>query len=364
MRHTPIAIAVLSCSAPRVAACALRVSVTDELTRLIPGGRFDAPRGSMEGQGPWLLTETRARDVIARAAARSTDIPIDYEHQTLLSERNGLPAPAAGWVDPRSLVWRDDGLYGRVSWTAAAKRAISPGPDGEPPEYLYLSPVFPYDQGGEVIELLHLALTNTPAIDTAVTTLAAARMAATQTHHTEEKPMNEAQKLLALLGIEIAEGAAITAENLAAGEQAIAALKADAARAATTATELAALKSNPAKPDLSQYVPKAVYDEAQAQLAALKAGTHNAELDQLIEQGLADGRIPGKATADWLRPQGLAACKAYLDGAPAIAALKGGTQTNGKGHQGDDQPGELSKEELAVCKVMDLSPDEYRKANA
>ncbi|WP_370625314.1 phage protease [Chromohalobacter israelensis] len=37
------------------------------------------------------------------------------------TEVNGQPAPASGWVDPHSLEWRDDGLYGRIDWAKAAK---------------------------------------------------------------------------------------------------------------------------------------------------------------------------------------------------------------------------------------------------
>jgi phage I-like protein len=131
---------------------------------------------------------------------------------------------------------------------------------------------------------------------------------------------------------------------------------------------VAALKSKAdgAKPDLAKYVPKAVYEEAQAQLAALKAGGDTKEIEQLIEQGLADGRIAGKATADWLREQGLAALKAHMEDSPAIAALKA-TQTNGKkpeGSEDEKDKDKLTAEELAVCKAMGLSPEDYKKANA
>ncbi len=107
----------------------------------------------------------------------------------------------------------------------------------------------------------------------------------------------------------------------------------------------------------------AVYQETTQQLAALKANSNTAELDALITEGLADGRIPGKATADWLRTQGLAACKAHLEGAPSIAALKT-TQTQGKPLEGKETgEGKLNETELAVCKAMGLTPEQYRAAN-
>jgi phage I-like protein len=107
-----------------------------------------------------------------------------------------------------------------------------------------------------------------------------------------------------------------------------------------------------------------VYTEAQQQLAALKAGGDQADLDRMIEEGLADGRIAGKATADWLRQQGLAACKAHLEDAPSVAALKG-RQTDRLDTQKDKGAAKdgLSAEELAVCKNMGLTPEQYRQAN-
>lgn len=362
----PIAACAASKTAP-IAALALRVTQADEKTRLIPSGQFNAPRGAMSGSGPWQLDAAGAQAIIALAAARSTDIPIDYEHQTLMAERNGLPAPAAGWIDPRSLEWRDDGLYGQVTWTAAAKAAI------DADSYRYLSPVFPYDADtGAVLDLLHVALTNTPAIDTAITELAAARAGRGASEATPPKENTvDREQLIAQLGL----ATDATDEQI---KTAIAALKsaqadADAYRKALGAKDgtkpeeaVAALKaSSAAAPvDMSQYVPMAVYQETTQQLAALKANSNTAELEALITEGLNDGRIAGKATADWLRTQGIAACKAHLEGAPSIAALKT-TQTQGKPPEGAEAKGDgkLTDTELAVCKSMGLTPEQYRAAN-
>ncbi|MGP9798157.1 phage protease [Halomonas sp. 86] len=361
----PIAVCAASHTAP-IAALALRVTQDNGKTRLIPAGEFNAPRGAMSGSGPWHLDEPGARAIIQQAAARSTDIPIDYEHQTLLAERNGLPAPAAGWIDPRSLEWRTDGLYGAIAWTAAASAAI------EADAYRYLSPVFPYNADtGAVLDLLHVALTNTPAIDTAITELAAARAGRGASEATPQKENTvDREKLIAKLGL----ATDATDEQI---NTEIAALKAAKADADAFRTELgakddakpaevvAALKASSATaaPDMSQYVPVAVYQETTQQLAALKAGSQNAELDALIKEGLGDGRIPGQKTADWLRKSGLAACKAHLAEAPSIAALKA-TQTGGKPPEGTTaKDGELTEAELAVCKGMGLTPEQYRKAN-
>jgi len=344
-----------------IAACSLALQVAAEggMTRLIPAGTFTAPRGALAGSGPWFMDESAAKPIIERAAARSTDIVVDYEHQTLLSEENGKPAPASGWIDHASLEWREDGLYGRIKWTAAAQAAI------DADEYRYLSPVFPYDpKTGTVLDLLHVGLVNNPAIDTAIPALAAARMGSGAYDLTHEEDTVDREALIKKLGLpENATDeqilAAITALQQKAedAEQAVATAKSDAEK------EVAAAKASAAKPNMAEYVPLAVFQEQGQQLAALRASHGASELDTLIKEGLDDGRIPGQATADWLKPQGLAACKAYLAGAQPIAALRG-NQTGGK-KPGEEvvKDGDLTESELAVCKSMGISPDEYRKAN-
>ncbi len=360
-------------SKPRVAVCALSVQTTSDKTRLMPAGTFHAPRGAAEGTGPWHLTAEAAQAIIRLAAARSTDIAIDYEHQTLYAEKNGQPAPAAGWVDPRSLEFRDDGLYGGIAWTAKARAAITPGPNGEPAEYLYLSPVFPYDANGVPLDLLHLALTNTPAIDEGAAQLAAARMAITHdvTNDAQEIDTVKREQLIQTLGL----AAEATDEQI---DTAIAALKAaqadaEAFRQALGAKDdakpedaVAALKATSASApvDMSQYVPKAAHEEALAVLRTGVVANEKAEMERLIKEGLDDGKIFGPAYADHLRAQGLAALKAHLDGAPSIAALKT-TQTQGKPPEGAETKGdgELTDAELAVCKGMGLTAEQYSAAN-
>jgi phage I-like protein len=150
-----------------LAVLTLRVQAGDARIRLMPAGRFEAPRGAMAGTGPWTLSAAGAAKIIALNAVRQADILVDYEHQLLKSGENGKEVPAAGWIDPRSLVWveygAEPGLYGSVSWTAKAAAMI------EADQYRYLSPVFPYDQQtGEPTDVFNVALTNFPAIDVPV----------------------------------------------------------------------------------------------------------------------------------------------------------------------------------------------------
>jgi phage I-like protein len=125
--------------------------------RILPIGKF-RPQDNRPLSVPWNLTRERGQQLAALAMQRSMDYVIDYEHQTLHKEKNGQPAPAAGWF--KSLDMRADGLYVvDARWTAAAKRMIQDG------EYRFVSPVFRFDRNtGDVLSLESLALTNDPAL--------------------------------------------------------------------------------------------------------------------------------------------------------------------------------------------------------
>jgi len=133
--------------------------VTTEAHLLPPGpfrGTDDRPREC----DAWMLDAAIAAQVIARMAELKNDTLIDYEHQSLRSEWNGQPVIAAGWF--HEMEWREGkGLYAvGIGWTATAKARI------QAKEYRYISAVFfYYERTGEVMEIVSVALTNTPALD-------------------------------------------------------------------------------------------------------------------------------------------------------------------------------------------------------
>lgn len=346
----------------------------DGMAQLVPDGLFRSRDGRPTTLDGWRMSPQIAERVLARLRARQTPIVVDYEHQTILSETNGQPAPAAGWIDPASVVYRPgSGLYAPIKWTERARGYIAAG------EYLYLSPVLRTDERtGEVLDLLHVALVNDPAVDGMSSVAVALRArfglssnasggaSASANPRTEDPDVNELlKKLAAALGLP---------ENTteAAALEGVQALKAQADQVAEARTALGvddkaalpeaitALKSAAdKKPDLSGYVPKAVFEETRAQLVALKANSDTAEIDRLIEEGLADGRIAGKATADYLRSEGLTALKAHLADSPSVAALKS-TQTKGKQPDGSGEDGAISAAEKQVAAAMGLTDDQIR----
>lgn len=312
-----------------VAALVVALTPSAEI-QLLPAGEFRARDGRPAGVGTWKIDAAIAQRLIALAGQRETPLVIDYEHQTLHAEQNGMPAPAAGWF--KTLEWREgQGLYATdVEWTDKARAMIEAG------EYKYISPVFSYDKAtGAVRELLLAAITNNPALDgmDAVAQRAAARFALID--QPQETRMPELlKKLLAGLGLQ-------ETATEAQAEAALTALKESAGKVGALETEVAALKS--AAPDPAKFVPIDSVKDLQKQVAILTAQQLQRELDELIKPALDDGRLL-PAQEKWARELGgkdLASLKSYLDDAQPIAALRA-TQTGGKppagnkGQGGDD----------------------------
>lgn len=341
----------LALTKPAYAACTFEVQADGAAIQLLPAGAFKARDGRPKEVAAWHIDGQSAARLIAKVAARATDVVVDYEHQTLNSAENGLPAPASGWF--HTLEWREgSGLFATdVRWTERARAMIEAG------EYRYLSPVFSYDpKTGEVLDLHHVGLTNYPALDgmASLPALAAARfdLAAPGTASAKGAPRVEKEQLIELLGL----SSDASEEDI---QTALTALKADAGKTEELQAQLAAAKTEH-KPDPAQYVPVAVVEELKQDIAALKSTQVAGEVEQLVQSGLSDGRLL-PAQESWARELGqsnLAALKGYLDKTPAIAALKG-QQSQGKQPDAPTKVEELDAEALAVCKAMGIAPADY-----
>jgi len=124
-----------------------------------------APWGEVaSANGTFVLDESAGEAVLATFHEHGTDIPVDYEHQSLggaYASPSGQ-APAAGWI--RGLLvcrpGEDDepGLYADVDWTLGGRERLAAR------EYRYLSPVVIVRKSDRRVQALHsVALTNTPA---------------------------------------------------------------------------------------------------------------------------------------------------------------------------------------------------------
>jgi phage I-like protein len=348
-------------------------STNAERVQLLPDGYFSAKDGRPEDvpNGKWLMDEQAFATLKASASLRTNDFLFDYEHQTMNSEENGKEAPAAGWFKDFEYV-PGEGLFAtHVDWTPPATARLNNK------EYRYTSAVFSYDpQTGRPVALMHAALTNDPALDgmKAIVALKAKTTLLT-TNPSGEEPMNKALEiLLGLLGV-AQDGEDLTnAVALKAAEErattAIAALKTKADRTGVAETELAtaqasvvALKAGGGKEvDATKFVPIATYNAVNTQLAALKNGTDENSVEQLLKDNAA--KITGQADRDYLasvgKSLGAVALKAMLEPRIAIAALTN-TQTKGKEKPEGGKAGDLTTEQIAVCKNMGISQDKFKE---
>lgn len=326
--------ASLTTARPSIAALALPAQVGAAQV-LLPAGEFRAPRGALlGGSGPWHLSAERGATLAAALAARHADLVVDYEHQTLRAVTNGQPAPASGWVRPPEVAFDPAvGVTAAIHWTERAAAAIGAG------EYRYLSPVFTFDpQTGEVMDLLHLALTNNPAIDLPEAALAAA--SSLSFHLTQETAAMAdlsgalRERVLHLFQLPLTSTDADLVRSLDAltpllqgSDGTAAASLPDLLR--TSQAQVAALTAQ------VQAAPTpALVADLQGQVAALTAAAETQTRATLLAAARADGRLlPGSALDTHCAGLTLAALSALLPGLTPLAALAG-TQTGGQAPAG------------------------------
>ena len=315
--------------------------------QLLPVGPFKARDGRPfdVASGHWQLDGQIAAALIARAKALGQDILIDYDHQTLKTDQNGQPAPAAGWYNADEIEWREgQGLFIKPRWTERAAALVAAK------EYRFLSAVFPYDAQGRPLELRMTAITNDPGVVgmqalAALSALPASSLMSTQpgqlaiSSHVaqQENSMNEHLiALLGKLGIQPSADGQFTAEQGTAALAALDTLQASAAsapelEAALTAerTSLAALKATVAtgqggQIDLAKYVPVETYNALVTEVATLSAKVETTDAATLIKEARTQGKVVA-AEEEYLTAyaaqKGVAALKALLEPRPAIAAL-------------------------------------------
>lgn len=122
--------------------------------RLTPWGEIESTNGR------FVVDDESAQQVVEAFDAHRTDLPIDYEHQTLggrFASPNGR-APAAGWIKRIDPV-PGEGLIAEIEWTDEARSLLSDK------QYRYLSPVALMRRADRKLIAIHsAALTNKPAI--------------------------------------------------------------------------------------------------------------------------------------------------------------------------------------------------------
>ncbi|SIQ78076.1 Mu-like prophage I protein [Rhizobium sp. RU35A] len=286
---------------------------------ILPAGKSQG----RDGRGPWSLTDPAAVMLATSHYHGTSQMVVDYEHQSLTASKGGHKAPAAGWIS--GLEARPNGIWAKVQWTVEAANLIR----GK--AYRYLSPVFQHDAAGNVTRVINVALTNTPNLDlTAV--------ARSEVFSMNEEQMAELRNLLGL-----AADADFTTVR-----DAVATLMHSA---------------NTASPDPSKFVPIGEFERVVSEGNKLRQG-----IGQQAAEAHVDGLIKGGALAPFLKGWAVNLCsinKPQLDGFIARTGphftqmmsvqVRSATPSSG-------QTAVLSDSELAVCRTMGLTEAEFISA--
>jgi phage I-like protein len=316
--------------------------------------------------------------VLRAFTERGMPVPVDWEHATDVRGSQGLDAPAAGWIT--RLESRDGALVGNVEWTPRAAEQIRNR------EYRYLSPVFAFEKSSRRIRALEsVALTNVPNLrltalnrraqnleDDAMLLKALCKLLGLPETATEEQVTQAVTKLNTDLA---------SAKNRAvpAGLSEALGLPADADAPAllTKVGELAEQakaankpqpRTEPAELDLTRYVPRADYDQAQnrasaaeTQLAEIRKQALDEEIGKAVNRAIAEGKIAPASkefyVASCRREGGLEEFKKFAEAAPQVIKDPQLPATPGTGNGSG-----LSDAELAVCRNMGLDETEFAKS--
>lgn len=305
--------------------------------------------------GPLVITARDCADIAANFATSGIELVIDYEHQSVLCEKNGKEAPAAGWID--RLECRDDGLWAHVkSWTARAGEHLRAR------EYRYLSPVIARQHAdrhtGKAAgkRIPSVALTNIPFFGGDLAPVLARGASA----------MNFLALVLAALGMPEStteEQALAEVKRLKEGEGAVTAKTelGDIVCSALKVNAVTAKKRLPAVLAHEGFVPVADHLQALAQIESKGEGR---DAQTLLARGVEAGKV-SPAMKDYFlsfaRSDYDAAC-AWLDSQPVIVAT-GRSQADPSKKPGATAP-KLTDVELSMCRSLNLTEAEYLAAKA
>ncbi|MDU7778691.1 MAG: phage protease [Aeromonas caviae] len=249
--------------------------------------------------------------------------PFDVEHATHIKGPKGEKAPAVGWILALQNIAGE--VWGMVDWNSEGREML------EKKEYAFYSPAFLYEEDGTVRAIASVGLTNEPNLDQLP--------ALNREENTMPLPVELTQALG--LGADADTTAALTAINT---------LKAD--------HQLALNRAN-AGPDLTKFVPKETHELALNRALAAEAKvkeTDDAKLTALVDAAINDGKIAPANKEMFLgmcrQEGGVEKFNAFVASAPVIADA---SKVKGK----EQQQGELSKDELALCRAMGVKPETW-----
>jgi phage I-like protein len=251
-----------------------------------------------------------------------------------------------------------------VEWNARAIEQIRNR------EYRFLSPVFHFQKStGRIVEMVSAGLTNFPNLR-----LTALNRESQDSNQEDDMPLKPIAKALGLDEGATADQIITATNSLKAKAETASAVPVALCRAlglAETATPdsavqvISGLKTNAL--DLTKVVPRADYDQAinraQAVEAKLKdqaTAQAEAEITGLVDQAVKDGKI-APASKDFYvaacrQEGGVDSFKKFLTSAPVLAQDKTAPR-----EVGADGAAKLTDQDLAMCKALDVKPEDYAK---
>ncbi|EJL6420090.1 peptidase [Vibrio cholerae] len=263
----------------------------------------------------------------AIVAAFDSKLPFDIEHATEIRGPEGKEADAAGWI--LALENRNGEVWAQVEWNYIGQYKI------RDKLYCYYSPAFHYDSNGVITAMSSAGLTNKP------------NFYVPALNRQEENEMKLSQLIAAALGLAetATEQDAVIAIN---------SLKSEKDIALNRASNI----------DLNVAVPKETYqlalNRAETAEAALKA-IQESEIDALVEDAIKAGKVAPANKEMFLgmcrAEGGIEQFKKFVETAPAIA-----TNSKVTTQQTSVQADELDPEEIALCRKMGVTQEEYLKS--
>lgn len=299
---------------------------------IFPDGAFRSDDGRPASQTngellDWRMDAEIAAKLIADLGNSRKDILYDYEHRSLFGDSR-----ASGWID--KLVYAPgQGLFGHVAWTPDADQEIAKG------IWRYSSPCFNFDpKTGAVTKLISVALTNNPALGDLGAVMLAYQAA-----------LAKAMPVGALANLFLTTAGSLPGETTGDSDMTPEQLAALTTERDTLKSQLAALTVE--------------RDKATADLVALRkqvddqaAAADKTKRDDMIKAALTAGTLP-PAQKDFAESLDTAALAKFLDTLKPLAIL--GKQVDGK--PGAEAAGQLTQDELATCKRMNISPEDFIK---
>lgn len=284
------------------------------------------PAGTTVGVDGRVFTLSDPDAVVRAFRAGGRDLPIDEEHSTHIKGPKGEPAPAVGWIT--DLTVEDGAIVATVAWNNSGRTLV------DDRAYRYYSPAFTHDAAGRVIALRSLGLSNEPNF---------LELPALN----RETTMDRA-KLIALLGL------ATTATDA----------EIEAAISASIA-----LNRKGAQPDPTLYVPKADLDAAlnratvaETQLKKISDDAAEAEAVALVEGAVKDGKVAPASRDHYLtlcRSGQMATVKTMLATLPKLGAAQ---DSKTEGDPSKDKPGTLDDNQLAMCRRLGITSEQFLAA--